>query len=135
MAIALSFVVFLRVPGERAILWVSLLLVLPALFFAIVGVKRAFGQPQVYKGKVSSSILGVLVLAACALTVFGWFEARLLPATGAAPQVGQKVPDFILADTQGNKVSLTQLLGHGDAAQTNGAAPKAVLLVFYRGYW
>ena len=75
--------------------------------------------------------------------VLGWTEA-----TGA-PQVGQKVPDFTLADTNGNKVSLGQLLGKGDSpaspsnvtgqaspvGTSTGTPPKAVLLVFYRGYW
>ncbi|HZE25074.1 MAG TPA: hypothetical protein VE054_13850 [Blattabacteriaceae bacterium] len=74
-----------------------------------------------------------------------------MPSSAAAPQVGQKVPDFTLADTSGNKVSLDQLLGKADASvsasantATGQAIPvglstatptKAVLLVFYRGYW
>jgi hypothetical protein len=124
-----------------------------ALVFAVLGMLRAFRQPQVYGGKVSSSILGVLALLICGLSVFSLVHARDLPAAGGAPQVGQKAPDFTLADTSGNKVSLGQLLGKGDASaladsghagsspagaasNASGAvAPKAVLLVFYRGYW
>jgi hypothetical protein len=66
--------------------------------------------------------------------------------------VGQKVPGFTLADTNGNKVSLDQLLGKGEAAtktvslvappanqsptaMSTAMPTKAVLLVFYRGYW
>jgi hypothetical protein len=70
--------------------------------------------------------------------------------------VGQKVPDFTLADSNGNKVSLGQLLGKADSSISASATPasannstgqaipagmspatppKAVLLVFYRGYW
>ncbi|HEY3770729.1 MAG TPA: hypothetical protein VGN44_18790, partial [Candidatus Angelobacter sp.] len=82
------------------------------------------------------------------LVVFGAIQSRKLPAADAAPQVGQKAPDFALADTNGNKVSLGQLLGSGGGAppvnamsavaanagaSATAAAPKAVLLIFYRG--
>lgn len=138
---------FLGVPGERAIPWLSLALAIAALVCAVVGVMRAFRQPQIYGGKVSSSILGVVLLLIFALTVFGHFSSRALPASAGAPQAGQKAPDFTLADTSGTKVSLGQLLGKAEAANAGGpspagasssapvAAPKAVLLVFYRGYW
>jgi hypothetical protein len=141
---------FLRVPGERAIPWLSLALAIAALVCAVIGVMRAFRQPQVYRGKVAGSILGVVVLLIFTVTVFGHFSSRALPASAGAPQVGQKALDFTLADTSGNKVSLAQLLGKAEAsaavaANANGSgsaggagaavAPKAVLLVFYRGYW
>ncbi len=138
---------FLRVPGERAIPWLSLALAIAALVCAVTGVMRAFRQPQVYSGKVTSSILSVVVLLIFAVTVFGHISSRALPASAGAPQEGQKAPDFTLADTSGNKVSLGQLLGKADAANAGGpspasasssatvAAPKAVLLVFYRGDW
>ena len=141
---------FLSVPGERAIPWLSLALAIAALACAVIGVMRAFRQPQVYGGKVASSILGVVVLLIFALTVFGHVHSRDLPASAGAPQVGQKAPDFTLADTSGNKVSLGQLLGKAEARSAvaaketvqaapvrheRGAPPKAVLLVFYRGYW
>ena len=145
--------VFLGLPGQQAIPWLGLALAIAALVFAVVGMMRAFRQPQVYGGKVSSSILGVLALLIGGLSVFGSVHARDLPAAGSAPQVGQKAPDFTLADTSGNKVSLGQLLGKGEASALAGSgnaggsspagaasnatapAPKAVLLVFYRGYW
>ena len=66
--------------------------------------------------KVASSILGVVVLLIFALAVFGHVHSRDLPASAGAPQVGQKAPDFTLADTSGNKVSLGQLLGKADSA-------------------
>ena len=140
---------FLRVPGERAIPWLSLALAIAALVCAVAGVMQAFRQPQVYRGKVAGSILGVVVLLIFTVTVFGHFSSRALPASAGAPQVGQKAPDFTLADTSGNKVSLGQLLGKAEAANAatnaNGSGsasgasttvpPRAVLLVFYRGYW
>jgi peroxiredoxin len=56
---------------------------------------------------------------------------RWLPASNGAPQVGQLAPGFSLPDTNGNQVSLDDLL----TTPINGSAPKGVLLVFYRGYW
>ena len=51
--------------------------------------------------------------------------------TAGVPQVGQKTPDFTLANTNGQQISLAQLL----STPVGNAHPKAVLLVFYRGYW
>jgi hypothetical protein len=125
---------FLALPGQKAIPFLSWTLAVFALLFALTGVLRAFQQPQVYDGKVSSSILGVISLLIVALVVFGSIQSRKLPASAEAPQPGQKAPDFTLADTNGTKVSLGQLLGAG-ANSSGSAAPKAVLLIFYRGYW
>jgi hypothetical protein len=137
-------------------------LAIAALVCAAVGIMRAFRQPQIYGGKVSSPILGVLSLLICGLVAIAAVTSRALPSSAAAPQVGQRAPDFTLADTSGNKVSLDQLLGKADAATKTvslvappkevmeklgmanqsppvaagiATPPKAVLLVFYRGYW
>ena len=143
---------FVALPGQRAIAWLGVVLVIAAIVCAVIGVMRAFRQPQVYRGKLSSSILGVLSLLVCGLVAFASIGSRALPSSAAAPQVGQKVPDFTLADTSGNKISLDQLLGKaGASALPNSATagslasganssaiatpPRAVLLVFYRGYW
>lgn len=119
---------FLGFPGQRAIPWLSVALAIAALVCAAVGIMRAFRQQQVYGGKVSSSILGVLSLLICGLVAIAAVTSRALPLATNAPQVGQKVPDFTLADTNGKQISLAQLLG-------TPPAPKGVLLVFYRGYW
>ena len=121
---------FIPFPGQRFVPWIDVGLVIAALLWAALGIKRAFLQPQLFGGKKSSSILGVLALAICAFTMFVFIHARELPASAGAPQVGQKAPDFKLADTNGNPVSLSQLLGNGGSP-----APRAVLLVFYRGDW
>jgi hypothetical protein len=146
---------FLGFPGQRAIPWLSIALAIAALVCAAVGIMRAFRQSQVYGGKVSSSVLGVLSLLICGLVAIASVTSRALPAATNAPQVGQKVPDFTLADTNGNKVSLDQLLGKADvstpasansasASNSGQAIPvglstatptKAALLIFYRGYW
>src|SRR4051794_24366124 len=142
---------FMGLPGQRAIPWLSVALAIAALVCAAVGIMRAFRQSQVYGGKISSSILGVLSLLICGLVAIAAVTSRALPAATNAPQVGHKAPDFTLVDTSGNKVSLGQLLGKADspvsASASNTASqttpvglstatpPKAVLLVFYRGYW
>ena len=142
---------FLGPPAPKLIAWLGVALAIAALVCAVIGVMRAFRQSQVYRGKVSSSILGVLSLLICALVALASIGSRALPVATNAPQVGQKVPDFALADTNGNKVSLGELLGKADpstlasannrsgqtipAGLSTATPPKAVLLVFYRGYW
>jgi len=169
LAMLSNGVYFLGLPGQRALPILGVALVIAALVCAAAGILRTLRQPQRYGGKISSSILGVLSLLLCVLAAFTSMHSRDLPEATAAPQVGQKVPDFTLADTSGNKVSLDQLLGKGKgdggavpanayveaqvkkifesksadvdviaslARQVQTPTPtKAVLLVFYRGYW
>lgn len=114
--------------------WLTLLISAAGLILLFVGLKRAFGQPQVFRGKIAGTIVTLVALPLFALTVWGFFHARALPGSSHAPQVGQKAPDFTLTNTSGQTVSLAQLLSAPiDAA--SGKAPKAVLLIFYRGWW
>ncbi len=122
---------FVKVPGQNALPWLSLALATVAVILVLVGVKRAFFQPQLYRGKIAGSIIAVISLLLFAVTVFGFVTARKIPGTTGVPQVGQKAPDFTLADTNGQNISLAQLL----STPVGNAHPKAVLLVFYRGYW
>jgi len=130
---------FVSFRGEIVLQWVSLLLAAAGLIWGVIGVWRAYGQPQIYSGKVSAPIFAVIALLVLGLMGFGWKSARQLPASTGAPQLGQKAPDFTLSDSNGKQVSLAQLLQpaqSGNAAQpSTGSAPKAVLLIFYRGYW
>jgi hypothetical protein len=118
-----------------------LLLALGAVAWGAIGIKRAFARPRVYGGRITAPIFGVVSLLVCGLLVFLWFHTRALPASAGAPQIGQKAPDFTLDDTKGAKISLAQLLGTASSGGVenvstgSAAAPKAVLLVFYRGYW
>jgi peroxiredoxin len=59
--------------------------------------------------------------------------SKQLPPPSTALQVGQKAPEFVLADANDNPVALSSLL----SAPMPGlqTPPKGVLLVFYRGYW
>lgn len=114
--------------------WISLALPLMGLVFCFVGLKRAFGKPEIFRGKVAGSILTVGSVLFVAVSVMGFMFARALPASAHAPQVGQKVPDFTLNNASGQPVSLSALLST-PIDPASGKAPKAVLLVFYRGYW
>ena len=112
--------------------WISLLLSLIGLVVVLFGLWRVFGQSTAYKGKVSGTVAaGFSLLCVTGAILFFW-GARHIPAESAsAPQVGQRVPDFTLPDSTGHSVSLTQLIS-GSAGKE---PPKALLLVFYRGYW
>ena len=121
----------------RSIFWGSLVLFVLSAALLVSGLKRAFAQPESYRGKIAGpvlTILGVVVLG-----VFGWgvsLAAKYFPAALHAPQVGQKAPEFITVDSHGNSIALAQLFSTS-IANSSGVArtPKGVLLVFYRGYW
>jgi len=112
--------------------WISLLLSLTGFVLVLLGLWRAFGHSTVYKGKVSGSIAGAFSLLFLAGAIVFFWSARHIPAeSAAAPQVGQRVPDFTLPDSRGHSVSMTQLFSGAAGKEP----PKALLLVFYRGYW
>ena len=112
--------------------WISLLLSLSGIVVVLIGLWRIFAQSAAYKGKISGTIAAVLSLLFLAGSISFFWGARHIPAESAnAPQVGQRVPDFTLPDSAGHPVSLMQLFS-GEAGKT---PPKALLLVFYRGYW
>jgi len=123
---------FIEFPATRDFPWANLVLIAISLAFLIVGVKRAFAPNRSKKAKVLAVILSILsILPICLFLFSAFILARQLPASGGAPQVGQKAPDFKLTDTNGKQVALTEML----SPPSNGTAPKGVLLVFYRGYW
>ncbi len=125
---------FVNVPGQRFASWLNLLLFVVAAVFFVMGLRRATAQPAVYRGKIAGWIFVVLSVLLLAFAGFGFYEARHVPAVSAAtPQIGQKAPDFTLVDTNSQPVSLAQMLN--GSATSPATRPKAVLLVFYRGYW
>jgi len=132
-AIGSNAAFFLGLPLQGAIAWVGLLLAVGALIFLVVGLRRVIVYPKLYRGKMLSIVLTVIALLLVGLSGIVFVGARKIPSAAAAPQVGQRVPDFTLADTSGKPVSLDQLLAASSTSQ--GPAPKAVLLIFYRGYW
>jgi hypothetical protein len=136
-AIACNLAFFVRFPLQGMLPWLSLLFAVVAIIFLVAGLKRAFGQPHAYRGKVPSVVLTAIGLVLVGLTGFAFVSARKLPSAATAPQVGQRVPAFTLSDTSAKPVSLDQLLAASTAtsSQPQAPAPKAVLLIFYRGYW
>jgi hypothetical protein len=119
---------------QAALPWLSLLLAIVALVVLVIGLRRALCHWQVYRSKVSSIVLGVLISIFAGASLFVFYHARALPNATAAPQVGQRLPDFTLADTGGQFVSLDNLFAPSPN-DSSSPAPKSVLLIFYRGYW
>jgi hypothetical protein len=131
------FLFFSQFPITRDFPWANFLLFGLAAVLLAAGLRRAFGRPSFYRGKISGAILATLsaaVLAGFCYIVF--IESRDLPSAAGAPKVGQKGPKFSLSDTNGKSLSLTGLLSVPLSGQSGPAhAPKGVLLIFYRGYW
>jgi hypothetical protein len=129
----LSYVpVFARYPLTRDMPWANFLLFALGLVFLFVGLRRAFAQPSVYRGKIAGPILTTLSVAALGFFCLLIFSlGKRLPPSIQAPKVGQRAPDFALPDTNGATVSLTSLLSTNDPAHPT----KGVVLIFYRGYW
>lgn len=128
------FSIFILFPSTRDFPWANLLLFLIAAVFLFLGVRRGFAsdRPHPLRSKIITSLVTLVSVVVFALFVFTIFIAgRWLPASKGAPQVGQRAPEFSLPDTTGKPVSLNELL----TSPINGAAPKGVLIVFYRGYW
>ena len=128
--------VFVRFPLTRDFPWANLVLFALAAALLVVGVRRAFAavRSRPRRSKIAGAFVAVVSLAIFAFFIVGIFILpRQLPASPGAPQVGQKAPDFTLSDTNGKPVSLSELVAARD--ENARAAPKGVLLVFYRGYW
>jgi hypothetical protein len=123
-----------RFPATRDVPWVNVLFLGTGLALLFVGLRRAFGQPQQYRGKITATILGavsVLIVALFCFVVF--YQTRQLPASTGAPKVGEKAPEFVLPDTNNQPISLASLLS--TPLVNSQTPPKGVVLVFYRGYW
>ncbi len=128
------FLVFARYPVTRDVPWVNFIILAGGLAFLISGLRRAFGNPQQYKGKIVGPILTVLSFATVGFFCFLIFYAtKQMPKAAGAPHVGQKAPEFILTDTNNKEVSLASLMSTPLA--NSAAPPKGVFLIFYRGYW
>jgi hypothetical protein len=120
------FFFFVRFPVTRDVPWVTLLFFLGAGWLLVVGVRRAYRQPDRYRGKVSGPILSALSLAVFSLfCLLIFYLARQVPASSDAPRAGQQAPAFTLSDANGKSMALADLM----------KGRRAVLLIFYRGYW
>lgn len=120
-----SYEFFAQFPVTRDFPWANLLLFATGGILLIFGLVRAFGRPQLYRGKIFGSIF-----TATSLVLFTFFAYEIfyvlkqVPLSAQAPRVGQKAPDFTLPDQTGKQVGLAELLSPGGA-----------VLIFYRGHW
>ena len=118
--------VFSLFPVTRDFPWVNLLLFVTGICLLALGLKRAFRDSKIYRGKVVGSILTALSLTVFGLFCYGiFFASKDVPHADNAPRVGRAAPDFTLASADGSQVALSGLLKRN----------RAVLLIFYRGYW
>ena len=131
-ALLSNAVFFAGLPGQNAVSWLSALLAVAALVFVAIGLKTAWRRPK--RAKILGLIAALVSLMLAGVAMFAFVEARSIPAATGAPRIGQKAPDFTLADTNGQPVSLAQLFAPASSSP-QAAPPKAVLLIFYRGYW
>ena len=129
----LSYIpIFARYPITRDMPWANFLLFALGLALVFAGLRQAYRQPALYRGKIAGPILATLGVALLGLfCLFTFSLGKRLPHSAQSPKVGQKAPDFTLADTTGRAVSLASLL----ATPTASGPTKGVLLIFYRGYW
>ncbi len=128
--------VFVRWPVTRDFPWANLLIFGVAAVLLLVGLRRAFAADRRRSSRIVSSIVATFSILILGLFVFSFFIAsRWLPASRAAPRVGQKAPDFSLVDTSGKTVSLAELLSAPLDGKAASPSPRGVLLIFYRGYW
>jgi AhpC/TSA family len=122
----LSYFFFIQFPFTRDFPWVNFLLFGVGGIFLLAGLVRAFGKPQLYRGKVFGPILAVLsVLISGFFFYLIFYELRQVPASTGAPHVGQKAPEFTLPDQDDKPAALADLI----------SGSKAVVLIFYRGFW
>jgi hypothetical protein len=129
VAAVFSYEFFARFPITRDFPWANFLLFGIGLALLLVGLFRAFGRPQVYRGKIFGSIfaaMAVLFVAFFSYVIF--YVLHQVPASAGAPRVGQRAPDFLLLDQNGKPVGLGDLL-------RGPSGPKPVALIFYRGFW
>jgi hypothetical protein len=134
LAVPSYFLFFARFPETRDIPWANFVLFAVSGALLFTGVRRAYRESSQHRGKILASILSVLSLGILVFFgVFVFYLTRQLPASLLAPRVGAKAPGFELPDTQGRPVNLAGLLG--TPISPSMGVPKAILLVFYRGYW
>jgi hypothetical protein len=121
-----SYEFFAQFPITRDFPWANLLLFAIGAALLMVGLFRALGRSQLYRGKIFGSIL-----TAIALFVFAFFSyeifyvLRQVPLSAQAPHVGEKAPEVTLLDQNEKSVALADLL----------TGSRAVVLIFYRGFW
>ena len=120
-----SYEFFAQFPVTRDFPWATLLIFAVAALLLVIGIFRAFGRPQLYRGKVFGSTFAAIALLLFAFFAYEIFYVlRQVPLSAQAPRVGERAPEFALPDQNGKQVAL------GDLLSPNGA-----VIIFYRGHW
>jgi drug/metabolite transporter (DMT)-like permease len=123
----LSYIPFFALfPATRDVPWANYLLFLIGAALIAAGVRRAFRDPDHFRGKVSGSILAVLSALLFAFFVVSvTYFSKQIPSAETVLGVSWKAPPFVLLDTAGKEISSADLLRDH----------RGLVLVFYRGYW
>jgi len=120
-----SYEFFAQFPVTRDFPWATLVLFGVGAALLIVGLFRAFGRPQLYRGKIFGPIFAAIALLLFALFAYEIFYVlRQVPLSAQAPRVGERAPEFALQDQNGKQVALRDLL-----------SPNGAVIIFYRGHW
>jgi len=121
-----SYPFFARYPITRDFPWANLLLFAIGGALLIVGLFRGFGRPKVYRGKIFGPILTVIALLLFSFSSYEIFYVlRQVPLSAQAPRIAHKAPDFMWLNQHQQPAGLGNLL----------SGSKAVVLIFYRGFW
>ena len=117
---------FASFPLTRDVPWANYLLFLVGGLLLGAGIRRAFRDSERYRGKISGSILSGLSLVLFGFFLFFIFYlGKQIPSAESALRPGQPAPSFTLSDAAGKLVASSDLLKNR----------RALVLVFYRGYW
>jgi hypothetical protein len=121
-----SYEYFVRFPITRDFPWANLLLFGIGAALLVIGLFRAFGRPQLYRGKIFGSIFTTIAFVLFSFFAYEIFYVlRQIPPSAGAPRIGQKAPEFTVPDQNEKPVALADLLSRS----------KAVAVIFYRGFW
>src|SRR5271169_3523149 len=85
LAVLSNLLYFSKVPAA-ALPWLNLTLPAIGLIFLLIGVVRAFGQSQTYRGKIWGSIAAGLAALFLAGAAWLFVLARKVPYSAGAPQ-------------------------------------------------